>query len=108
MPPFGMYVVMERRSAVPRVPVNSSPTAKRSRTSQNDVGATRESCYRVWQRRFYPFNVYSERKRLEKLNYMHGKPVKRGLVSSPDQWPWSSFRFYYLTDSSILSMDRLI
>ena len=67
-----------------------------------------ESRYRVWQRRFYPFNVYSERKRLEKLNYMHGNPVKRGLVSSPDQWPWSSFRFYYLNDSSILSMDRCL
>lgn len=66
-----------------------------------------ESRYRVWQRRFYPFNVYSEEKRLEKLNYMHGNPVKRGLVSSPDQWPWSSFRFYYLNDASVLAMDRL-
>jgi len=59
-----------------------------------------ESSYRVWQRRFYPFNVYSERKRLEKLNYMHGNPVKRGLVSSPDQWVWSSFRFYCRRDST--------
>jgi REP element-mobilizing transposase RayT len=66
-----------------------------------------DSHYRVWQRRFYPFNVYSEKKRLEKLNYMHNNPVKRKLVSSPDQWPWSSFRFYYLSDSSVLSMDRL-
>ncbi len=67
-----------------------------------------ESLYRVWQRRFYPFNVYSERKRLEKLHYMHGNPVKRGLVSSPDKWPWSSFRFYYLDDASLLEMDRLV
>jgi hypothetical protein len=41
MPPFGMYVIMALRSAVPGVPVHSSPTAKRSRTSQNDVGGTR-------------------------------------------------------------------
>jgi putative transposase len=66
-----------------------------------------DSRYRVWQRRFYPFNVYSEKKRLEKLDYMHNNPVQRGLVSSADQWPWSSFRFYYLNDSSVLSMDRL-
>jgi putative transposase len=65
-----------------------------------------ESHCRVWQRRFYPFNVYSERKRLEKLDYMHHNPVKRGLVSSPDQWPWSSWRFYYVDDASILEMDR--
>ena len=62
---------------------------------------------RVWQRRFYDLNVWSERKRLEKLNYMHGNPVKRGLVTSPDLWAWSSFRFYYLEDSSLLSMDPL-
>jgi putative transposase len=61
--------------------------------------------YRVWQRRFYDLNVWTEKKRLEKLTYMHGNPVKRGLVTSPDQWPWSSFRFYYLGDSSVLAMD---
>jgi REP-associated tyrosine transposase len=63
--------------------------------------------YRVWQRRFYPFNVFSEKKRLEKLNYMHGNPVERRLVDSPDQWAWSSFKFYYLDDASVLRMDRL-
>ena len=66
-----------------------------------------DSQFRVWQRRFYPFGVYSEKKRLEKLNYMHNNPVKQGLVSSPDEWPWSSFRFYHLNDSSVLRMDRL-
>lgn len=66
-----------------------------------------QSHYRVWQRRFYPFNVYSEKKRLEKLNYMHHNPVKRGLVSSPGDWPWSSWRFYFLQDASIFAMDRL-
>jgi putative transposase len=66
-----------------------------------------DSQFRVWQRRYYPFGVYSEKKRLEKLNYMHGNPVKCGLVASPEQWPWSSFRFYYLNDSSVLRMDRL-
>ena len=53
------------------------------------------------------FNIFMEKKRNEKLKYMHGNPVKRRLVSSPDQWPWSSFRFYYLNDSSVLTMDRL-
>ena len=66
-----------------------------------------DSQFRVWQRRYYPFGVYSEKKRLEKLNYMHHNPVKQGLVSSPDEWLWSSFRFYYLNDSSVLRMDRL-
>ena len=48
----------------------------------------------VWQRRFYDFNVFTERKRVEKRRYIHRNPVKRGLVDEPDQWRWSSFRFY--------------
>ena len=66
-----------------------------------------DSYYRVWQRRHVPFNVYNDKKVLEKLDYMHNNPVKRRLVSSCDQGPWSSFRFYYFNDSSILTMDRL-
>jgi hypothetical protein len=30
----------------------------------------------VWQWHFYDFNVWSERKRVEKLRYMHRNPVK--------------------------------
>ncbi|HEX8816553.1 MAG TPA: transposase [Terriglobales bacterium] len=48
----------------------------------------------IWQKRFYDFNVWSEKKRIEKLRYMHRNPVKRGLVTEPDQWKWSSFRAY--------------
>ncbi len=48
----------------------------------------------VWQRRFYDFVVWTEHKRVEKLGYMHNNPVKRGLVLAPEQWRWSSFRFY--------------
>jgi hypothetical protein len=35
----------------------------------------------AWQKRFYDFNVWTERKRIEKLRYMHQNPVKRGLVT---------------------------
>ena len=47
-----------------------------------------------WQRRYYDFNVWSERKTREKLGYMHRNPVRRGLVAEPEDWPWSSFRHY--------------
>ena len=63
--------------------------------------------YRVWNRRGYDMNVWSEKKIQEKLNYMHNNPVKRGLVAQPGDWPWSSWRYYYLDDSSVLAMDRL-
>ena len=47
-----------------------------------------------WQARFYDFNVWSDKKRYEKMNYMHFNPVKRGLVEHPKNWRWSSHRFY--------------
>ena len=65
-----------------------------------------ESHYRLWQRRLYPFNVFSEKKFQEKLDYLHNNPVQRRRVSSPGDWPWSSWRFYYGEDASILRMDR--
>jgi len=66
-----------------------------------------EAHYRVWQRRFYDLNIWSEKKRLEKLTYMHNNPVKRGLAKEPGDWPWSSWRFYYRDDASLLAMDRV-
>ena len=49
-----------------------------------------------WQARFYDFNIWTTKKRMEKLRYMHRNPVNRGLVESPEQWRWSSYRFYLL------------
>ena len=48
----------------------------------------------IWQKRFYDFNVRTDKKRIEKLKYMHRDPIKRGLVNDPAEWPWSSFRSY--------------
>ncbi len=48
-----------------------------------------------WQPRSYDFNVGTRRKYIQKLKYIHYNPVKRGLVSSPELWRWSSFRFYW-------------
>jgi putative transposase len=47
-----------------------------------------------WQKRYYDFNVFSESKRVEKLEYMHWNSVRRGLVETVDQWPWSSYQNY--------------
>jgi putative transposase len=53
-----------------------------------------DSLPRFWQRRFYDFNVWSLKKKIEKLHYMHMNPLKRNLVAHPKDWPWSSFSFY--------------
>ena len=62
----------------------------------------------LWQRRFYDFNVWSYKKRIEKLQYMHMNPVARGLVASPELWPWSSYRFYQFREASLCDPDAEI
>lgn len=38
--------------------------------------------------------TFGQRRRVEKLRYIHRNPVNRGLVTSPEDWRWSSFRWY--------------
>jgi len=68
-----------------------------------DVGVSRS----FWQRRFYDFNVWSRKKRIEKLNYMHMNPVKRALVTNAKLWAWSSYRFYQYEEESLCTPDGL-
>jgi len=63
---------------------------------------------RFWQPRFYDFNVWSAQKRKEKLDYMHGNPVKRGLVKNPGEWMWSSFPFYTTGRTGPVPIDPVV
>ena len=64
-----------------------------------------ESPRSFWQARFYDFNVYTHRKRREKLEYMHRNPVTRGLVKHPMDWPWSSWSFYAKRETGLVGID---
>jgi len=54
----------------------------------------KEDKKQFWQLRYYDFNVFTEKKLVEKLRYIHRNPVTRGLVEKPEDWPWSSFQCY--------------
>jgi putative transposase len=60
----------------------------------NALWSTPVAVGHIWQRRFYDFVVFTDKKRVEKLRYMHRNPVQRGLVLKPEEWLWSSFRHY--------------
>jgi len=47
-----------------------------------------------WQSKYYPLNLYTEKKALEKLDYMHNNPVAAGLVARACDWQWSSAPYY--------------
>ena len=58
-----------------------------------------------WQARYHDFNIWSEKKFVEKLRYIHRNPVKRGLVARPEDWPWSSFRHYAMGESGVVEIE---
>ncbi len=60
---------------------------------------------RFWQRRFYDFNVWSLKKRVERLHYMYMNPLKRELCNHPREWPWSSFSFYSDLKTGLIRVD---
>jgi REP-associated tyrosine transposase len=64
-----------------------------------------DSLPRFWQRRFYDFNVWSLKKRVEKLHYMHMNPLKRKLVDHPRGWPWSNFSYYSNPKQGLIRVD---
>ena len=58
-----------------------------------------------WQRRCYDHNCRSEASTWEKVEYCHSNPVNRGLVSSPEDWYWSSYRWYQGKRDVVLEMN---
>jgi hypothetical protein len=54
----------------------------------------RGSRQQFWQPRYFDANTHGETARSEVIRYIHRNPVKRGLVSSPELYRWSSFNHY--------------
>jgi len=58
-----------------------------------------------WQRRYYDRNVRDGEEFDTKLDYLHGNPVKRGLVRQPSEWKWSSYRHYALREIGVVEIE---
>ncbi len=77
---IAMQVLKQRVSRKCRRPPEADEQTRRARA--------------FWQIRYYDFNVYSGKKKIQKLQYIHRNPVTRGLGQPPEQWRWSSYRWY--------------
>ena len=85
--------------------VSKSMRRTRSSPSQRSFAFHGATVPRSWQPRFYDFNVWSAKKRREKLEYMHRNPVIRGLVKDPKDWVWSSYSSYSRRGTPLLPID---
>lgn len=52
------------------------------------------SDYQLWQEGSHPEEIYSERMLIQKIEYIHANPVRRGYVDEPTHWRYSSARNY--------------
>ncbi len=82
------------------------PKRKRRNPRQRHLFGDEAPSRAFWQARFYDFNVWTTKKRVEKLRYLHRNPVKRGLVETPEQWRWSSYRFYLLEEAGPVKVNE--
>jgi putative transposase len=82
------------------------PKKKRANPRQRNLFGKVAPRRAFWQARSYDFNVWTTRKRIEKLRYIHRNPVRRGLVEWPEQWRWSSYRFYLLGELGVVRVNE--
>lgn len=63
--------------------------------------------WRFWQRGGgYDRNIHSENELHEKIRYIHGNPVRAGLVTRPKDWMWSSFQAWKTDENIPIAIDR--
>ncbi len=53
-----------------------------------------QTVYQFWQEGTQPKHISSEKMMIEKINYIHQNPVKRGYVDDARDWRYSSARDY--------------
>jgi REP element-mobilizing transposase RayT len=61
----------------------------------------------VWMRENYAEPILSDKFLQQKIKYIHDNPVKRGFVSKPEDWLYSSARNRILSDSSVIKLSEL-
>jgi putative transposase len=66
------------------------------------------NAFQIWQRENYPEVIESEKFFLQKMSYIHNNPMKKGYVSKPEDWVYSSARNYLLSDNSLIEVDRVV
>ncbi|MFZ3262775.1 MAG: transposase [Terriglobales bacterium] len=102
---FGYVVMPEHVHLLLSEPAGFAQVSAQS-TSAN-LGHRHSSCSysSSWEKRYYDRNVRDYREFTVKLRYLHRNPVKRGLVRTPEEWKWSSYRHYALREIAVVEIE---
>ena len=69
-------------------------------------GRSKKQDYKIWQDEYHPIAITSEKWFLQKMEYMHYNPVRKGFVERPEFWKYSSARNWLSDDDSIIKINR--
>ncbi len=61
--------------------------------------------FKLWKDRFDDLVLTKRETTITKIHYIHANPVRKGLVSCPEDWFYSSAREYMSIGSSAISVD---
>ena len=56
--------------------------------------SAKDRTFQIWERNSLSIDLYNEEVYLQKENYIHYNPVKAGLCSLPEEYHYSSARYY--------------
>jgi putative transposase len=65
-----------------------------------------DTTYQLWQEGIQPKLIASEQMMVERINYIHNNPVKRGYVDEAKCWRYSSARDYEGIDG-LISVEKI-
>ena len=60
----------------------------------------------IWTEGNRPIGIYTERVLRSKIDYVHANPLRRKLVDDLADYPYSSYRNYYLDDEALIKIDK--
>ena len=63
------------------------------------------STWQLWQEGYHPQAIYSDQTMLQKIDYIPANPVRRGWVTSPEHWRYSSAHEWLPGAQSVLRCD---
>ncbi len=63
------------------------------------------SIHQIWQEGLHPQLVNSEDIFIQKANYLHENPVRRGYVLQPENWKYSSAGYYISSEVGKIEID---
>jgi REP element-mobilizing transposase RayT len=66
-----------------------------------------ESEHPLWQEGFHPQQITSDEMLNQKIEYIHHNPVRRGLVSEPEHWVYSSVGDFILNRKGFIELQAM-